>query len=190
MWPRERAVEMYKAVASLTDERFSSLFRDFKQTAYRLESLQRYNVDYEKVPFQDFLEGHDRYTHPEQLEWVNLIKQNIEAGKTMSRVHIVEEPLSDYMRFEMLWPYKDSTAAGESINILPVKRGSWPADVPRQDYWLFDARQVVVMQYQEDGSFVSAGFLENPEDIVQYNVWRVAAMRHSVPYEQYVSKLE
>lgn len=39
---------MGKVFSSLADEEFNRLFLDFRYTAYRLETLQRYDVSYER----------------------------------------------------------------------------------------------------------------------------------------------
>jgi hypothetical protein len=41
-------------------------------------------------------------------------------------VHVVTEPATPYIRFELA-AYADTSAAGEQIMIIPVRDGSWPA---------------------------------------------------------------
>ena len=76
------------------------------------------------------------------------------AGKLMRRVHVVEEPLSDYLRYEML-SYRPNAEAGEDVRILPVRPGEWP-DLPHHDYWLFDSADLWLMNYDRDGHFLGA----------------------------------
>jgi hypothetical protein len=176
------------SVSSLTDKAFSSLFEEFGHTAYRLETLQQYRVDYEEEPFRDFVAGRDRYTHPSHQGWVDLVASATRAGKHMSRVHVVLEPLTQYMQFELSWPYRDNVEAGEDIRILPLAEGAaWPEELTRQDYWLFDSSHAAVMRYDEEGRFEGADLVNPPEAIVEYNRMRDLAWHLSVPYEQYVA---
>ena len=176
-----------KRFHSLNDADFESLFRDFEHHAFRLETLQVYNVDYEKKPFQDFLAGKERYAHPTQQEWVDGIRANAAAGKTMARVHVVEEPPTDYVRFEMLWPYQDSLPAGEDIRIWPVEQGKWPVGVLDFDYWLFDSEIAYTMQYYPDGSFSSADLVTDPAEVKRLEQCMVRATSGSMHLEEYLS---
>lgn len=170
---------------SLSDPDFESLFRDFEHSAFRLETLQKYNVEYECQPLQDFMAGRDRYTHPTQQSWVAGIRANLAAGKSMSRVHVIEEPLSDYVRFEIAWPYQDSVAAGEEVRVLPVQSGSWPDDLPQFDFWLFDSTIAWRMDYEVDGSFARAWVVDDPDQVEELDRYRRIAIAASIPLSEY-----
>jgi hypothetical protein len=174
-----------KRFLSLDNADFGSLFRNFEVATFRLETLQLYNVDYEREPFQDFLAGKERYTHPRQQQWVDGIRANLTAGKTMSRVHVIEEPVSDYVRFEITWPYQDSLRAGEEIRVLPVKRGEWPPGVLDFDYWLFDSVVGYRMYYDPDGSFSSADLIGDKKEVARLEQCRLEAIAGSIPLSDY-----
>lgn len=178
-----------KRFVSLDNADFESLFRDFEHAAFRLETLQVYNVTYEQGPFKDFLVGKERYTHPTQQEWVDGIRSNLAAGKKMSRVHVVVEPPSDYVRFEIAWPYQDSLAAGEEIRIWPVRSGQWPDGLVDFDYWLFDSMIAYRMHYHPDGSFASADLVTDQDDVARLDRSRVAALAGSVHLSEYSASL-
>ena len=146
-------------------------------------------MSYEEVPFQDFLDGKARYTHPDQAEYANLVRRHISAGRLMSRVHIVNEPLSDYVRFEILWPYADSVEAGEDVRLLAFTGNRWPSDLPKEDFWLFDSELVAVMRYDEEGRFLEAELVTDSGSILQYVRWRDIALETSIPYGKYVERL-
>lgn len=182
---------MGRRFTSLADQEFNRLFSDFRYTAYRLEALQNYDVSYEKDEFARFLAGERRGRFPGISDWIdNTVAPAVAAGKSMHRVHVVEEPLSDYVRFECAWAYEHTAAAGENVRILSVRAGRWPEPLPRQDYWLFDSTLLVAMHYQQDGSFVSAELVDDPVQVVQANHWRDAAVAMSVPYQTFVDRLD
>ena len=56
-----------------------------------------------------------------------MIKAAVEAGKVFQRVHVVTEPLTDYLRYELGWSYPPNIEAGEDIRILPTQQGRWPS---------------------------------------------------------------
>lgn len=178
---------MYK-VHSLSSPEFQRFFHSYESSAFRLETLQNYAVAYEDKPFQDFLAGKERYTDSEHVEWVNLIRSSIAAGKTMSRVHVIEEPLTDYLRFEILWPYRDNVDAGDDIRLVVVRRGEWPEGLPRKDFWLFDETYAADMIYDEKYGFVEAVITDDLETVTQRVKWRDDAIRLSIGYEEYLRR--
>lgn len=175
---------------SLSDERFSRLFVDFRSTAYRLETLQVYDISYEQQEFQDFLAGRPRGEFPGIANWVDRVRTGRRLGKTFRRVHVVEEPLSDYVRFEAAWSYRHTVAAGEDVRVIAVGPGEWPDGVPRQDYWLFDSSRLVLMNYADDGAFLSAELVEDPERVAQAKRWQQRAWDQSTPFKVYAADFD
>lgn len=171
-----------KEFTSLADPGFRSLFSEFRFTAYRLETLQHYDVSYEEDTYRRFLAGLPRGDTPSIRPWAQRVTNGRAEGKRFQRVHIVEEPLTDYIRFECAWSYRDSTVAGEDIRILKTARAEWPGDLPRQDYWLFDSAVLVIMKYCDEGAFVAAQIVNEPAEIVKANQWRDEAVSLSVPF--------
>jgi len=55
-----------------------------------------------------------------------MIGDAVRAGKVFQRVHVVREPLTDYLRYEFGWSYPPYVEAGEDIRILVAQAGSWP----------------------------------------------------------------
>lgn len=170
---------------SLDDEGFVRSFSDFEYTAYRLETLQEYDVTYERAEFQRFLAGEARGEFPGIQNWINILQQGIRDGKRFQRVHVLTEPLSDYVRFECAWAYRHNVTAGEDIRVIPVKQGEWPEGLPRQDYWLFDSRRLLMMNYSHDGTFDSADVVDDPADIVSACYRRDQAISSSMEFLRY-----
>jgi hypothetical protein len=172
--------------SSLDDGEFNRLFFDFQYTAYRLETLQRYAVSYEQSDYSRFLAGEPCPDVPAISEWVEgTVVKAVAAGKHMNRVHVVEEPVSDYVRFECAWEYERTVAAGEDVRIIPVRQGKWPAGLPCSDYWLFDSAQLVVMHYANDGAFIAAEMVDDPAKVVRANFLRDLAVHQSIPYKDF-----
>jgi hypothetical protein len=182
---------MGRVFTSLDDKEFNRLFLDFRYTCYRLEALQQYGVSYEMDEFARFLSGETRGTFPGIAAWIDgTVSSAVRAGKHLYRVHVVEEPLSDYVRFECAWSYEHTVAAGEDVRILTVPRGTWPAGLPHYDYWLFDSSILVAMHYESDGTFAAAEIIDDPARVVQANHWRDIAMSLAVPYRDFADRYD
>lgn len=178
---------MGRLFSSLEDDEFNRMFLDFRYTCYRLETLQRYDVSYEREEYARFLAGEAQGASRSITGWIEgTIGKAMAAGKRMQRVHVVAEPLSDYLRYEFGWAYEHTSAAGEDIRLIPVAPGQWPEGLPHYDYWLFDSSVLVAMHYEDDGVFSAAEIIDEPEKIVQANYWRDLAVTLSVPYRRYV----
>ena len=98
---------------------FDSLFR---HRVFRLETLDWYDAPNEREPYARFLAG-----QPGDLAWrepwKRLVRDVRASGRTMQRVHIVSEPVSDYIRFELLRVYPANVEAGEDVRIVREQRG-------------------------------------------------------------------
>jgi hypothetical protein len=132
-------------------EAFQAAFESARNSIFRLETLQYYTGDpnFDRFKADEVWEDTDSKQH-----WVDLVRRRVRDGVVMQRVHVVTEPWSDYVRFEIAWSYPPNVAAGEDIRIIT---GSAPW--PEPDFWMFDDRYVWLMHYTSDG------VLERVEDV-------------------------
>lgn len=194
------ALRAPRPITDLDGPEFARYFTEFKYSAWRLETLQHYNVPYEAAPFAYF-QAHGRLNDEAvtvMQEWVDTVVAPAKAaGKYIGRVHVVEgislgapddevRSFSDYINFEMK-EYAISKAAGEDVRIILRPAGSWPQDVwgRGHDFWLFDSSVLMEMHYHQDGSF-RAAYVHNeltfPTGVVRANRCRDAAMMQSKPF--------
>ncbi|MGW5866834.1 DUF6879 family protein [Streptomyces sp. NPDC055239] len=158
-------------------------FAEINQEAWRLETLPQYLVPQEAEEFADFREGRPMtpYTASSYTERVS--RQRAE-GKHNGRVHIVTQPLSDYLRFEFARFYEVHARAGDEIRILDVTDRPNPlAGAP--DFWMFDRVEVVLMNYEDDGTQINREVFEG--DASPFLEYQRIAMAASVPFEEYVN---
>ncbi|MGH3983773.1 MAG: DUF6879 family protein [Pseudonocardiaceae bacterium] len=166
---------------------FSVWFRQFRRSCFRLETLQCYRGSGEDDSIQAFLAGRTPQPHPGKQEWMALVGAAVRDGRTMQRVHVVTEPLTDYVRFEVAWSYAHSVSAGEDVRIIPLAECEpWPADVPLNDFWLFDDTQLFGMRYGADGTWIGVAHLTDPDAALVACQQREAAMRLAQPWAAYV----
>ncbi|MGH3932930.1 MAG: DUF6879 family protein, partial [Pseudonocardiaceae bacterium] len=121
------------------DLEFTRWFHRFRYSVFRLETLQTYKGSGEDECLAAFGRGAaEPPPDPAEDAWAAMLRAHRDAGRTQQRVHVVTEPLSDYLAYELTWEYGPHAAAGEDIRIIPATTG-WVADVPSEDFWLFDS---------------------------------------------------
>jgi hypothetical protein len=184
---------MGSRIADLDSPEFAALFTGFRHTAYRLEILQSYDVGYEDQSFRAFLAGDPLVADPARDEWTGMVRAAAADGKVFQRVHLVTEPLSDYVRYELAWWYAPNTEAGDDVRILPADRvpsKELAALIGLGDYWLFDSSDLWVMHYDTDSRFQYAEQVSDHEMIVTRAYWRDAALHYAIPYTDYMRRAE
>jgi hypothetical protein len=152
------------------------LFGRFEHTCFRLETRQQYAEPGEEGPLRSFLAGQEPASYPGKEAWLAVVRAGVAAGKVLQRVHVVSEPLTDYLRFEIGWSYQLSAEAGEDIRISRAA-----AALPADDYWLFDSRALARLQYDDDGALTGVELTADPAAVVQAGYWRDVALHLAVP---------
>jgi hypothetical protein len=169
---------------------FAALFGDFTVQAFRLETRQEYNEPEEDGPRRQFAAGEPVGDDPETVHWVAWLGKCRAAGRTVGRVHVVTEPVSDYIRFELAY-YAPSAAAGEDIRILAVPAGGRvPGGLDEAgDFWLFDSARLFRLDYSPDGALIGGWLTTDPAEVGEACRWRDLAMAGAVPLAEYMAAL-
>jgi uncharacterized protein DUF6879 len=171
----------------MNPQEFGRLFETFAHSAFRLETLSRYDVPGEAEALGAFLGGAPMPApDPDDLAWRANIRSHAAVGRRMQRVHLIRGPLTDYLRFEIEWGYSDNAAAGEDIRILHVGDGELP-ELGDEDFWLFDDSTLVLMRYDEHGRWLGADQLADPALLPEYQRRRDRALALAVPLSDYLS---
>jgi hypothetical protein len=155
-----------------------------QESMYRLETLQAYDVAYERAQYAAFLAGEAIDLTPGP--WQVSVGRHRSASRAVERVHVVTEPLTDYLRYEMATSYRRNRAAGERIGIIPATPGHWPSDVPTRDHWLFDDRDLWIMLYDHQGRFIEAERRTDPAEIRNAVVGKQVALTTAIPFDDYL----
>lgn len=168
---------------------FVSKFHEFSYSAFRLETLQSYGNSGEDADFEAFVAGRPKPANPGHERWQAMVRANVRAGRLVQRVHVVIEPLSQYMQLELTWGYGANAAAGEDIRVIPVQEGKeWPQNLPQgMDYWLFDSAELYHLHYDSDGTWLGTEVVTNPARIVAACHWRDAALYHAMSWQDYIA---
>jgi hypothetical protein len=173
----------------MTPDELLALYRDFTDEAIRVEAQQHYVVPGDEDRQRAFREGRPLPERPAKAATLRLIASSVAAGKAIGRVHIVDRPLSDYVRYELAAAYPENVAAGEEVWI--TDRAVHPAlDAVRRDFVLFDARTdhpaVVWYDYTPDGRLI--GYRRGGDDDIATCLATLDLARsHAVPLAAFPS---
>jgi hypothetical protein len=106
------------------------------------------------------------------------------AGRTLRRLRIVSEPVTDYIRFE--WRDADELVkVGEDVRWLPRQRAS-SLLLPGNDLWSFDGETVVFTHLSGDGAIQGYELTRDPALVAQTLGVFEAAWRAAIPHSEYV----
>lgn len=86
---------------------FDDYFELAEVDIFRLETLQSYGNSGEDPALAAFEAGEPHLITPSKREWFALVRDRTATGCAMQRVHIVREPITAYLRFELTWGYLD-----------------------------------------------------------------------------------
>ena len=135
-------------------------FNSFQKSAFRVETLQRYNVDEEMEAYEFFMKNKE-VANWLWKDWRDIVRQAKSRWAIMQRVHLIQFPISSYVLFEMEI-YKKSVEAWEEIFYIPFERCSVEV---KSDFWIFDDSIVLKMNYDEYGRFIN---FEEINDCIYY----------------------
>jgi hypothetical protein len=171
---------------SITEEKRDQLLTTFRREAAHLEMRDIYATDIEKDRFQAWLCGETLDPEAEAewwRPWFELMQRNKQIGKTLRRLRIVSEPITDYIRFEWL-DAAQLVRAGEDVRWLP-RRNTSTLLLPGNDFWIFDRQTVAFTYFSGDGHVLDHQVTIAPE-IVEVcaeafeEAWRIA-----IPHDEY-----
>jgi hypothetical protein len=165
-------------------ERLRQALADFHDSLFRLETMQEYSGSSEDAAFAEWRRTGVVPLTDELRWWCERVRRRVADGCRVQRVHVVTEPLTEYMRFELA-SYAPNVAAGEDVRILAVPQGTaWPHDVPQQeDFWLIDSRQLWSMRYAPNGHWLGVQPSTDPQQIVRARAVREVAVARSRPWQ-------
>lgn len=147
---------------NLTSSEFDELF-DVARSIIRLEARPAYAIGGdEQARIDAYRAGRPRplrnvVTDP----WLaRIAHRTINDGARWKRLRVVDEPLTDYQRYQLA-SHRESQAVGEEVRIA---RRSDVGDIG-PDFWLLDDQRVVVMHYRPDGSLDRRELRDDQETI-------------------------
>jgi hypothetical protein len=173
----------------MTGDELLDAYRSFTDSAIRLETLQHYEVPGDEERQQAFKAGMPLPGRAEKSETIQLIEDATSAGRRFGRVHVVDRPLSDYVRYELEAAYAENVAAGEKI-LIADRSADEALDGLREDFVLFDEDtdhpSVIWYRYSADGRILGwdAG---SADDVELCRAVLDLARRHAIPLAEFLT---
>ena len=168
----------------------TELFDTFRESAFRLETLQYYVLAEDEPRRQAFAEGRPLPPRPGKTESMRVVQDAVTAGKRVHRVHVVDLPLSDYIWYELA-VYPENIAAGEDVRI--ARRAAHPGLAELDtDFWLFDAETdspaVVWFRYAPGGQIVARDYSDDSDDVERARDQRDLALAYSLQLDEFMAR--
>jgi hypothetical protein len=164
----------------------------FTSELFRLETLPHYEVAGDGGDLARYLAGEPGPDMTRKGPWLDVIRGEVARGLHTYRVHVVNGPLSDYLRFEFEWGYTYNEQAGEHIRILDLAERPRPDALVDEDFWLIAGRpergepdRVAKMHYDDAGRFLGAELAADEAEVARYRQAREAAWSAAVPFRDY-----
>jgi hypothetical protein len=157
---------------TLTDGDFGTEFwqqlATYRRSAWRWENQPVYEITDERASVDAFLAGHpaDPMDDPYLGAWMRQVAEQTAAGKVIGRVRVLEEPPTDYQRWER-WLDRWNTGAGERIDYLTRSQAGTLGVPPfgSCDWWLFDDQRLMLMYFDHAGVRVGVELTDDPRDV-------------------------
>jgi hypothetical protein len=167
-------------------EDLGQLFTSFRYSAFRLETLDWYDADGEAEPLQAWLAGRSLPLGPAYTDWLATVRDAVAEGKTVQRVHVMTEPVSAYVHWELGWFQGHAVAAGEDIRLLPHHGIDWPRGLLKLDWWLFDDERVAIFRFDYEARLIDIELNASPNVAEHFRGERDIALGQAVPYADYL----
>lgn len=164
----------------------SHLFRDFRHTAFRLETRRGYASDRNSPKWQRWLNGEDIAAEPPN-PWRENVAAQTARGKRFERVRLVDTPPTEGQRF-LLASAPGNLAAGEDIRNLP-RADAERLRLPEYDFWLFDSKILARFAFDEDDTTLGVHVTEDPAEVLAACQARDAAWHHATPTSDYAEQV-
>lgn len=155
----------------------SRLFREFKHTAWRLETRTGYGSDRTSEKWGRWLDGQDVAAEPLD-EWRLNVQAAAEEGRRFERVRLVDDPPTEGQRF-LLATAPSNVSAGEDIRNLR-RADAVRLGLPDWDFWLFDSRVLMRFVFDENDTTLGVVISEDPAEVLAACQARDKAWHHAI----------
>ncbi|MEV6770269.1 DUF6879 family protein [Nocardia sp. NPDC051030] len=164
---------------------WDDLFDECRESAYHMEVRDSYAVASESEPLRRFLNGEPPPDY-DKSDWIDLIREVTGRGVVVSRVRVVTVPHSDYQRW-LLSVTGENVEAGEDIRYLPRHLVD-SADIPGDDWWLFDGSRVAFNLVDQAGRSVGVAVTTDPKIVAFCQGVKDQLLAVATPYRKYVDE--
>jgi hypothetical protein len=167
------------ASAAMALDDLSKLFEGAKRSVFRLETLQVYEVGEDIERQRAFAaEGRLPPPSPDRMAFIRRMQERTKRV-AWSRVHVVDQPLTPYLRYELA-AYAENEQGGEQVWIAERAANAGLTE----DFVLVDDEAGVWFRYDERGQLLGYERVA-PEDLDRCREQRDLALAHAVRRRDY-----
>lgn len=94
-------------------------------------------------------------------DWYALVRQTVDRGVAVRRLRVINEPASDYIRFEHAVTGELNVAAGEQVRWL-ARRKAGALLLPVNELWVFDDARVRLGYFSPAGDDLGSQIIDDP----------------------------
>lgn len=118
----------------------------------RIQTLDRYGVPSDDADFVDYLDDAPEPTSPYREPFFQELRDGVAARMRWRNLHLIRQPLSDYLRYAFEWVYTYSAEAGQDIRVLDLDEHPAAAALQRTgDFWVVEHQHVALVRYDAEG---------------------------------------
>ncbi|MGE7389841.1 DUF6879 family protein [Streptomyces sp. NPDC004126] len=171
----------------LDGDGWRAFFDAFEREAWRFEAQPTYTMPKEQENVARFLRGEAKPAN-HNASWHERVRSYVDSGRSIARVRIVRQPLTDYQSYQFAWGIPGNINAGEDIRVLDVTRDDYGLPLTGQDWWMFDENRIAHLNFRADGTQINREVHEG--DPAPYREWKRVALEYAVPFKEYVKGLD
>lgn len=163
------------------------------RSAWRWEAQPTYTMPSEQPKIARWRAGEPRPAD-HNASWGDQIRTWTAEGRTIGRVRVESDPLTEYQQYQHAWTFPANSAAGEVLYLLDAATAAELA-LPQQDFWVFETDtdngpgstdggglSVVWLNFRPDGTIIDR-VLADPDEAVRLRELLVVARGRARPYK-------
>jgi hypothetical protein len=152
---------------------FGRLFSSAQTTMFKAEVMQDYSAVDDTPSLHAWIAGNKGESirlMQEDTSYSDYRDHCLKSPTTITRVHVVSEPYTPYLEWEINVIYKQSLipSGAETILLAPLSRLT-NTQLPAGDFWIFDDETVLQWEYENSvGGTIGCKIWEDGDDIAHF----------------------
>lgn len=171
------------------------LFLNYKEEAYRLETLPFYRVKGEWENFEIYKNTGNAIQDEDLKSYLADVKSKIANGAQHIRARVLEVPVNEYQVFETKVGYIPSSELGTAFYFMnrpefnKILESDFDNSFLLRDFWLFDNKDLAFMNYNESGEWTGFEIVSDMDIISKCKDIRKGIEANSFSLQTLMNKL-
>lgn len=169
---------------------FDKNWRSAKKSIFRLEGRAEYRLPEDQENFAKWKKGETDLSADK--EWQKSLKNAKTKGIAVQRVRVVQNPLPDYIKFQINVWQKNHTKSVEELFFLnddDYKEIIAGLGFNPKDFWLFDDEKLLILNFGTAGQFTGEILIADQGMAKRYSDLKIKLLQRSTPMELFIKKM-